>query len=142
LTNSCSRWRTRSRASPSRKSPARQNQFAGDEPADRPAAPQQRALRVERKSLVGAGGEQPRPRRDLAPQHPVGGGDQRAQRLALGGIGREAEPVEAADIGAFDPHLARPVDRCQEFAVAVEVPHQKSRAAIDKALGYPVVQRV
>ena len=108
LTNACSRWRTRSRASPSRKSPARTSTRGASivSPAvSRPTGPPRQSispLRVEREGVVAVAGEPPRARADLAAQHAVGRGDQRPHRLAVGGVGDEAEAAQLADIGALD----------------------------------------
>src|SRR2546430_1387481 len=58
------------------------------------------------------------------------------------GSGHEAETVDPADIAALDMDLAAFVYRRQQLGLAGQVPHQQGGAAIDKALGDAVVQRV
>jgi len=86
--------------------PRREDRLAGGEAADRGAAPQQPAGRIDCKALVLVGGKLPRPGRNFAAQDAVGGGQEGAHRGALERIGHEAEPVEAAEIAALHPHRA------------------------------------
>ena len=120
-----------------------QHLFAGDELADRGAGPAQRAVGGEHE-LVVRRLRQPRGARvDLAGERLLRGV---LQRLGFGsarrGVGREHEAVEPADGVAFDHDLAGFADLRLELRVLAQPPHQHAGAAVDEALGQPLVQRV
>ena len=122
--------------------PRGQHPLAGDEAADGSAAPAQHTGGVDRKGGVGIGGEKLRAGGHLAAQHAVGGDGQHPHLDPVDRIGDKAQTVEPADIGALDANLTRSRHRRDQFVVGSEPAHQKGGAAVNKALGDAVVQRV
>ncbi len=63
-------------------------------------------------------------------------------RSARGGVGQKHKSIETADHMAFDDDFAGFVDLRLKLGVLAQPPHQHAGAAIDEALGEPLVQRV
>src|SRR5579875_1920018 len=104
-TKLCKRRRTRSRISPSTKSAVKSSARG----ANRLSPPPRRPTAAPRHHSV--------PRSSRAkPSSPsaASGGEQGAHFVPAGGIGDKAQPVEPADIDAFDPDLAGLRDRGQQ----------------------------
>ncbi len=123
--------------------PRLERAFAGIEPPDRAAAPEQRAIGARANSSSGAAASS-RTRAAISPRSTRWAAASKvlASPPSAHGIGHEAEAVEPADRLALDLDLAGAADRGQQLARRGEPLHQESRAAIDEALGDAVVQRV
>jgi hypothetical protein len=82
-------------------------------------------------------------RRDFAGQRFLRGVLQRlGVRAARRCIRHEHEAIEAADDVALDDDFTGLVDLRLELGVLAQPPHQHAGAAIDEALGEPLVQRI
>ena len=115
----------------------------GNELADRLAEPADGAVGGEHELLVRRLRQPRRARVDLAGQRLLRRAGKRLRFRARGrGVGREHEAVEPADGVAFDHDFAGLADVGFEHRVLAQPAHQHAGAAVDEALGQPLVQRV
>ena len=131
---------TRSRAgrssasSASRMSRGLQRIVALGEPGDRRALPAQRAVGGEDEVGIGGGRHLLGALGDLAGERLLGRGAERLGVRPVGvGVRREAEAVEAADMLAFDQHVAGRRDLGFEHRVLFQPPHQHAGPPVDEA---------